>query len=227
MKTDNTKTMPNTKTTTGNKTTEEGYRMPGNKTADKWTSPAQTEFHCFFVDQLKDIYWAEKHLKKGLKKMSKAATSPKLRDAFEKHYNEGDKQIAELETIFGLMGEKPETKRCEAMAGLLEEADGMISDTQKNSFVRDAGLILAAQKVEHYEIATTARCVRWRPTCPRRKSARCWKPSWQARRRPTNCSRESPKNSSTNAQRWNNATASDDEKEDLCGVLFFYTVGLL
>ena len=53
MKTDNTKTMPNTKTTTGNKTTEEGYRMPGNKTADKWTSPAQTEFHCFFVDQLK------------------------------------------------------------------------------------------------------------------------------------------------------------------------------
>ncbi len=52
------------------------------------------------------------------------------------------------------MGEKPETKRCEAMAGLLEEADGMISDTQKNSFVRDAGLILAAQKVEHYEIAT-------------------------------------------------------------------------
>jgi len=154
MKTDNTKTMPNTKTTTGNKTTEEGYRMPGNKTADKWTSPAQTEFHCFFVDQLKDIYWAEKHLKKGLKKMSKAATSPKLRDAFEKHYNEGDKQIAELETIFGLMGEKPETKRCEAMAGLLEEADGMISDTQRNSFVRDAGLILAAQKVEHYEIAT-------------------------------------------------------------------------
>ena len=154
MKTDNTKTMPNTKTTTGNNTTEEGYRMPGNKTADKWTSPAQTEFHCFFVDQLKDIYWAEKHLKKGLKKMSKAAPSPKLRDAFEKHYNEGDKQIAELETIFGLMGEKPETKRCEAMAGLLEEADGMISDTQKNSFVRDAGLILAAQKVEHYEIAT-------------------------------------------------------------------------
>ena len=115
---------------------------------------AQTEFHNFFVEQLKDIYWAEKHLKKGLRKMSRAATSPKLRDVFEKHYNEGDKQITELETIFGLLGEKPETKRCEAMAGLLEEADGMISDTQKNSFVRDAGLILAAQKVEHYEIAT-------------------------------------------------------------------------
>lgn len=142
MKTDNTKP-------SGNKAPTNYKTASGNM-----HSSAQTEFHCFFVEQLKDIYWAEKHLKKGLKKMSRAATSPKLRDAFEKHYNEGDKQIAELETIFGLLGEKPETKRCEAMAGLLEEADGMISDTQKNSFVRDAGLILAAQKVEHYEIAT-------------------------------------------------------------------------
>lgn len=142
MKTDNTKP-------SGNKTGTNCKTASGNT-----HSSTQTEFHCFFVEQLKDIYWAEKHLKKGLKKMSRAATSPKLRDAFEKHYNEGDKQIAELETIFGLLGEKPETKRCEAMAGLLEEADGMISDTQKNSFVRDAGLILAAQKVEHYEIAT-------------------------------------------------------------------------
>ena len=124
------------------------------KTKDDQWSSSQTEYRNFFVDQLKDIYWAEKHLRKGLKKMSKAATSPKLRDAFDKHYNEGDKQIADLETIFGLLGEKPEAKRCEAMAGLLEEADGMISDTEKNSFVRDAGLILAAQKVEHYEIAT-------------------------------------------------------------------------
>lgn len=115
---------------------------------------AQTEFHKFFVDQIKDIYWAEKHLKSGLRKMSRAATSSKLATMFDKHYKEGDKQIVQLETIFGLLGEKPEAKRCEAMAGLLEEADGMISDTQKNSFVRDAGLILAAQKVEHYEIAT-------------------------------------------------------------------------
>lgn len=130
MKTDNTKTTKNTGTT------------------------GQTEFHRFFVEQLKDIYWAEKHLKKGLRKMRQAATSPSLTAAFDKHYNEGDGQIAQLETIFGLMGEKPEAKRCEAMAGLLQEAEEMISDTQKNSFVRDAGLILAAQKVEHYEIAT-------------------------------------------------------------------------
>ena len=112
------------------------------------------EFHDFFVDQIKDIYWAEKHLKRGLEKMRRSATSPKLAAAFEKHYGEGVKQIAAIEEIFALLGEKPEAKRCEAMAGLLEEADSMVSDTKRNSFVRDAGLILAAQKVEHYEIAT-------------------------------------------------------------------------
>lgn len=155
MKTDNTKTTNSKTADNGYKTTSNGKTTgSGQRTAGTTRSTTEGEFHNFFVEQLKDIYWAEKHLKKGLKKMSRAATSPKLRDAFEKHYNEGDKQIAELETIFGLMGEKPETKRCEAMAGLLEEADGMISDTQRNSFVRDAGLILAAQKVEHYEIAT-------------------------------------------------------------------------
>lgn len=118
------------------------------------TGTPANEFHHFFVEQLKDIYWAEKHLKAGLRKMRRAATSPRLADAFEKHYGEGDKQIADLESIFGLLGEKPAAKRCEAMAGLLKEAEEMIEDTERNSFVRDAGLILAAQKVEHYEIAT-------------------------------------------------------------------------
>lgn len=129
-------------------------KTDNTKTTGTAGTTAGVEFHHFFVEQLKDIYWAEKHLKKGLRKMSRAAMSPKLTTAFDKHYNEGDEQIAQLETIFGLLGEKPESKRCEAMAGLLQEAEEMISDTQKNSFVRDAGLILAAQKVEHYEIAT-------------------------------------------------------------------------
>ncbi len=114
----------------------------------------RTEFHNFFVDQLKDIYWAEKHLAPALMKMSRAATSPKLTAAFKKHHDDSSKQLAQLEQIFALMGEKPQGKRCAAMAGLLEEADGMIEDTDANSLVRDAGLILAAQKVEHYEIAT-------------------------------------------------------------------------
>lgn len=114
----------------------------------------QEEFHDFFVEQMKDIYWAEQHLIKGLQKMAKAATSPELRKAFEKHYTESQEQIVEVEHVFELLGEKPAAKRCAAMAGLLEEAEEMIADTERNSFVRDAGLILAAQKSEHYEIAT-------------------------------------------------------------------------
>lgn len=150
MKTNNTKTdnMKSGATVTGSKTVGAKNGSPKNDVS------CGEDFHDFFVDQIKDIYWAEKHLKKGLDKMRRSATSPKLAAAFEKHYGEGDKQIAMLEEIFALLGEKPETKRCEAMAGLLEEADGMVTDTKRNSFVRDAGLILAAQKVEHYEIAT-------------------------------------------------------------------------
>lgn len=145
----------NAKTVNSKEDSCDDPKWSGSKNGSpKKNVPCGEDFHDFFVDQIKDIYWAEKHLKKGLDKMRRSATSPKLAAAFEKHYGEGDKQIAVLEEIFSLLGEKPETKRCEAMAGLLEEADGMVSDTKRNSFVRDAGLILAAQKVEHYEIAT-------------------------------------------------------------------------
>lgn len=111
-------------------------------------------FHEFFVDGLKDIYWAEKHLAKALPKLKKAATSPELAAAFEKHTQETQTHIATLEQVFALLDEKAAAKKCDAMAGLLEEASGMIEDTDSGTLVRDAGLILAAQKVEHYEIAT-------------------------------------------------------------------------
>ncbi|MET1056851.1 MAG: ferritin-like domain-containing protein [Pedobacter sp.] len=113
-----------------------------------------SEFHEFFVDELKDIYWAEKHLVKALPKMKKAATSPELAAAFEKHTQETQTHIETLEQVFALLDEKAAAKKCDAMAGLLEEADGIISETEKGTLIRDAGLILAAQKVEHYEIAT-------------------------------------------------------------------------
>ncbi len=113
-----------------------------------------SEFHEFFVDELKDIYWAEKHLLKALPKMKKAATSTELASAFEKHTQETQVHIQVLDQVFTLMEEKAEAKKCDAMAGLLEEADGIISDTDKGTMIRDAALILAAQKVEHYEIAT-------------------------------------------------------------------------
>lgn len=115
---------------------------------------SENEFQDFFVDELKDIYWAEKHLYKALPKMQKAATSEELAAAFEKHTQETKLHSEILEQIFGLLGEKAVAKKCDAMAGLLEEADGIIEDTEAGTMIRDAALILAAQKVEHYEIAT-------------------------------------------------------------------------
>lgn len=112
------------------------------------------EFLEFFIEQLKDIYWAEKQLATALPKMQKAATSMDLALAFEKHKIETDTHILTLEEVFDLLGEKAAAKKCDAMAGLLEEANTLIEETAKGSMVRDASLILAAQKVEHYEIAT-------------------------------------------------------------------------
>lgn len=136
-----TSTSTNTKLTTKKATNTTGKIEP-------------SEFHDFFVDELKDIYWAEKHLVKALPKMKKAATSPELAAAFEKHTQETQTHIETLEQVFGLLDEKPAAKKCDAMAGLLEEANGIIEDTDAGTMIRDAGLILAAQKVEHYEIAT-------------------------------------------------------------------------
>ena len=113
-----------------------------------------SEFHKFFVDELKDIYWAEKHLVKALPKMQKAATSTELAACFEKHTLETQTHVETLEKVFALLDEKAVAKKCDAMEGLLEEAKGIMEDTDKGTMIRDAGLILAAQKVEHYEIAT-------------------------------------------------------------------------
>jgi ferritin-like metal-binding protein YciE len=113
-----------------------------------------SEFHKFFIDELKDIYWAEKALVKALPKMKKAATSRELAQAFEKHTAETQQHVETLEQVFELLGEKAVAKKCDAMSGLLEEANSIIADTDTGTMTRDAGLILAAQKVEHYEIAT-------------------------------------------------------------------------
>jgi len=112
------------------------------------------EFKEFFVDGLKDIYWAEKHLTKALPKMQKAATSEELRNAFAEHLTVTQTQVSRLEQAFELLGAKAVAKKCDAMAGLVEEANGIIEQTEKGTSIRDVGLILAAQKVEHYEIAT-------------------------------------------------------------------------
>lgn len=127
------------------------------KTSDKAAAENKKsgeEFREFFIDELKDILWAEKALLKALPKMKKAATGKELAASFDTHLSETESQISTLEQVFELMGEKPKTKKCDAMEGLISETDSIISDTYMGTAIRDAGLILAAQKVEHYEIAT-------------------------------------------------------------------------
>lgn len=107
----------------------------------------------YLIEELRDIYWAEKHLVKALPKMQKAATSEELASAFEDHLAVTEEQVARLEQVFELLGEKPRGKKCEAMEGLVSEAESIIEDTEEGSATRDVALIIAAQKVEHYEIA--------------------------------------------------------------------------
>lgn len=139
---------------TSTKTTPSKSKSSTSKPAGKTGKMENSEFHEFFVDELKDIYWAEKHLAKALPKMQKAATSDELKAAFEKHTQETQQHIVTLEKVFESLGEKATAKKCDAMEGLVSEANSIIEDTEKGTMIRDAALILAAQKVEHYEIGT-------------------------------------------------------------------------
>ena len=107
-----------------------------------------------FLDEMKDIYWAEKHLVKALSKMSKNATSEEVRKAFEDHMAQTEGHVNRLEQAFESIGEKAKAVKCEAMEGLMKEAEQIMEETEKGTMVRDAALISAAQKVEHYEIAS-------------------------------------------------------------------------
>jgi ferritin-like metal-binding protein YciE len=107
----------------------------------------------FFLEELKDIYGAEKQLTKALPKMKTAATSPDLAMAFEDHLQVTINQILRLERIFQLLGTEPEAKKCDGMEGLIKEGETIVQETEAGSATRDVGLIVSAQKVEHYEIA--------------------------------------------------------------------------
>jgi ferritin-like metal-binding protein YciE len=110
--------------------------------------------HELFVTELKDIYWAEKHLVKNLPKLVKAATSQELKEALQMHLEETEQQVTRLEQVFESIDEKVSAKKCEAMAGLVEEANDGVLDTDEGTMVRDVAIIASAQKVEHYEIAS-------------------------------------------------------------------------
>jgi ferritin-like metal-binding protein YciE len=107
-----------------------------------------------FVDSIKDIYWAEKHLLKALPKMSKAATTQELKEGIDKHVAETEEHVVRLERVFELLEKKPQAKKCDAMEGLIAEGQSIVEETEDDSATRDVGVIMASQKIEHYEIAT-------------------------------------------------------------------------
>jgi len=106
-----------------------------------------------YVAELRDVYNAEKQLVKALPKMAKAAQTEELRTAIEEHLQETQNHVSRLETIFKSLDEKPGGETCEAMQGLVAEGEEVLKADGEDA-VRDAGLIMAAQKVEHYEMAT-------------------------------------------------------------------------
>lgn len=105
------------------------------------------------VHELRDIYNAEQQITKALPRMAKAAETPELRAAFEEHLKQTETQIERLEKVFELLGTAVRGKKCEGMAGLIEEGKSVL-EMEGDPTVRDAALIAAAQKVEHYEIAS-------------------------------------------------------------------------
>lgn len=125
-----------------------------NATGSKGMAEGNSQLEKFFTDSLKDIYWAEKHLLKALPKMKKAATTEELKSAIEEHIAQTGEQVSRLEEVFGLLGQKPQAKKCDAMEGLTKEAEGILEETEAGSMTRDVAIIMASQKVEHYEIAT-------------------------------------------------------------------------
>ncbi len=116
-------------------------------------SNAEQGFRDLFEDELKDIYWAEKALTKAIPKMIKNTTTQDLAQALEDHLEETRGHVDRIEEAFQMLGKAARAKKCEAMDGLIKEAEEIMEDTPEG-IVRDAGIISAGQKVEHYEIAT-------------------------------------------------------------------------
>ena len=133
--------------------------MPRNSSTSKSRKSSsnmqseETMLRELFIEELRDIYWAEKHLTKALPKMKRSATSEELAAAFEDHLTVTEQQIQRVEKVFELLDMTPRAKKCEAMEGLVKEAQNVIEELPKGSSVIDAGLIISGQKVEHYEIA--------------------------------------------------------------------------
>ena len=154
MKTTETKKAPAKSSTTAKKApAKKTSSTPAASKTVKAKSSAAEDLKELFVDSLKDIYWAEKALLKALPKMAKNATTEALVLAINEHKTVTETQVTRLEQVFEIVGKKAVAKKCDAMDGLIKEGEGIMEETQPGA-VRDAGIIAASQKIEHYEIAT-------------------------------------------------------------------------
>ncbi len=135
------------------KSANNGVNTPSKQKSTKSSSNIAQGLRSLFEDELKDIYWAEKALTKAIPKMIKNASSQELIDALENHLEVTKGHVERCEHAFEILGKAARAKKCEAMEGLTKEAEEIMSSTEEG-VVRDAGIISAAQKVEHYEIAT-------------------------------------------------------------------------
>ncbi|MBV9529786.1 MAG: ferritin-like domain-containing protein [Bradyrhizobium sp.] len=121
---------------------------------------AEKDLNALFLDTLKDIYYAEKQIYKSLPKMAKAAQSDQLRAAFEKHHGETEGHIERLEEVFEQLGKPARGKKCDAIEGILDEGTEVM-DEYEDTPALDAGLLAAAQAVEHYEISRYGTLKSW------------------------------------------------------------------
>jgi ferritin-like metal-binding protein YciE len=136
-------------------------RVERHTTPDIAESPmADKDLNALFLDTLKDIYYAEKQIYKALPKMAKAANSDQLRAAFEKHHDETEGQIERLEQVFELLGKPARGKKCDAIEGILDEGKEIMEEYEGEPAL-DAGLLAAAQAVEHYEISRYGTLKTW------------------------------------------------------------------
>lgn len=146
-----------TKSAAGSKSMSAPRTAPKSSSSSRGNSKNEdmpnSKFHQLFVDELKDIYWAEKNLVKALGKMQKAATSEELIEAIGHHQEQTREHVTRLEQVFEIIGQAPKAKKCEAMEGLIAEGQEVVDDTEEDTAVRDAGIIICSQKIEHYEIA--------------------------------------------------------------------------
>ncbi|WP_312697946.1 DUF892 family protein [Sphingobacterium mizutaii] len=129
-------------------------QISGNEKQADQSMQKGSQLYDFFLSGLKDVLYAENKLVEALLEMERAASAEELKDAFEDHHLLTKKHVSRLNKIFGILEEEVDAKECKAIEGILEEAREIIKNTVEGSATRDVGLIIAAQKVEHYEIAT-------------------------------------------------------------------------